>query len=87
MPSARFRAVKQAIIANVGFLFMVTIWGAMFPALERILRTWDVFSATAGRHTLAVIALLLVLSLRERRGPHPSRAAVGPVACCSASSA
>ena len=29
---------------------MVVIWGAMFPALERILRTWDVFSATAGRH-------------------------------------
>ena len=69
MPSARSGAVKQAIIANVGFLFMVTIWGAMFPALERILRTWDVFSATAGRHTLAVIALLLVLSLRERAVP------------------
>jgi drug/metabolite transporter (DMT)-like permease len=62
-------AVKQAIAANLGFLVMVTIWGAMFPALERILQTWDVFSATAGRHTLAVIALLIVLSVRERRIP------------------
>lgn len=62
-------AVRKVIVANVGFLVMVTIWGAMFPALERILRTWDVFSATAGRHTLAVIALLIVLSIRERSIP------------------
>jgi drug/metabolite transporter (DMT)-like permease len=62
-------AVRKAIVANIGFLVMVTIWGAMFPALEFILRTWDVFSATAGRHTLAVITLLIVLSLRERRIP------------------
>ena len=62
-------ALRKAIVANLGFLVMVTIWGAMFPALERILKTWDVFSATAGRHTLAVIALLAVLSIRERRIP------------------
>lgn len=65
----RASAVRKAFVANLGFLVMVTIWGAMFPALERILRTWDVFSATAGRHTLAVIALLAVLSMRERRIP------------------
>jgi len=69
MSLARTPAVRTAIVANLGFLVMVTIWGAMFPALERILRTWDVYSATAGRHTLAVMALLIVLSLRERRIP------------------
>lgn len=69
MPSARAAALKRAIIANLGFLFMVVIWGAMFPALERILRTWDVFSATAGRHTLAVATLLIALSIRERSIP------------------
>jgi len=69
MLSARSSAFKQAIIANVGLLFMVTIWGAMFPALESVLRTWDVYSATAGRHTLAVIALFVVLSIRERSIP------------------
>jgi len=31
-------AVRKAIVANIGFLVMVTIWGAMFPALEFILR-------------------------------------------------
>jgi drug/metabolite transporter (DMT)-like permease len=62
-------SVSKVIVATVGFLFMVTIWGAMFPALERILRSWDVYSATAGRHTLAVIALLIVLSIRERSIP------------------
>jgi len=65
----RASAVRKAIIANLGFLLMVVIWGAMFPALERILRTWDVFSATAGRHTLAVVTLLIVLSIRERSIP------------------
>lgn len=65
----RTSALGRAVVANVGLLVMVTIWGAMFPALERILRTWDVFSATAGRHTLAVISLLVVLSIRERRIP------------------
>ena len=49
----------------------------MFPALERILRTWDVFSATAGRHTLAVIALLLVLSHPRAARARPSRHALG----------
>jgi drug/metabolite transporter (DMT)-like permease len=65
----RAATVRKAIVANLGFLFMIIIWGAMFPALERILRTWDVFSATAGRHTLAVITLLIVLSIRERSIP------------------
>ena len=69
MVAARADALKRAVIANLGLLFMVVIWGAMFPALERILRSWDVFSATAGRHTLAVIALLIVLSMRERAIP------------------
>jgi drug/metabolite transporter (DMT)-like permease len=69
MVAARTDSLKRAVIANLGLLFMVVIWGAMFPALERILRTWDAFSATAGRHTLAVIALLIVLSVRERAIP------------------
>ena len=69
MSAAPAGAFRNAIVANLGFLVMVTIWGAMFPALERILQTWDVYSATAGRHTLAVIAMLLVLSIRERGIP------------------
>src|SRR5262245_10873425 len=69
MATNRAYSVRNAIVANLGFLVMVVIWGAMFPALERILRTWDVFSATAGRHTFAAVALLAVLWVRERRIP------------------
>lgn len=69
MSAAPAGALRNAVVANLGFLVMVIIWGAMFPALERILQTWDVYSATAGRHTLAVIAMLFVLSIRERGIP------------------
>src|SRR5215468_3689335 len=69
MSTDRSHPFRKAIVANLGLLVMVTIWGAMFPALERVLRTWDVYSATAGRHTLAVVTLLIVLSIRDRRIP------------------
>lgn len=69
MTSARSTAVKAAIAANLGLLLMVILWGAMFPALERILQSWDVLSATAGRHTVAVLVLLVALSVRERGMP------------------
>jgi drug/metabolite transporter (DMT)-like permease len=69
MSAGRADLVRNAIVANLGLVLMVVIWGAMFPAIERILATWDVFSATAGRHTVALVGLLLVMSIRERRVP------------------
>ncbi|MGE0118389.1 MAG: DMT family transporter [Dongiaceae bacterium] len=69
MSAGRADPVRSAVAANLGLLLMVVIWGAMFPAIERILETWDVISATAGRHTLAVVALLLVLAIRDRGVP------------------
>ena len=66
---ARTDVVRSAIVANLGLLLMVVVWGAMFPAIERILATWDVLSATAGRHTVALLGLLLVMSIRERSVP------------------
>src|SRR5262249_6945882 len=69
MSTDRSNPFRRTIVANLGLVVMVAIWGAMFPALERVLRTWDVYSATAGRHTLAVVTLLIVLSIRERRIP------------------
>jgi len=62
-------AVRKAVLANLGLLLMVILWGAMFPVVERILATWDVLSATAGRHTVALAGLLLVMSIRERSMP------------------
>ena len=63
MSAGRADVVRSAVAANLGLLLMVVIWGAMFPAIERILQTWDVISATAGRHTLAVVALLVRFGL------------------------
>jgi drug/metabolite transporter (DMT)-like permease len=69
MAVGRTELVRTAIVANLGLLLMVAVWGAMFPAIERILATWDVLSATAGRHTVALVGLLLVMSIRERDVP------------------
>jgi drug/metabolite transporter (DMT)-like permease len=69
MAAARTDVVRSALVANLGLLLMVVVWGAMFPAIERILVSWDVLSATAGRHTVALLGLLLVMSIRERQLP------------------
>ena len=47
--AGRVDPVRSAVAANLGLVLMVVIWGAMFPAIERILATWDVISATAAR--------------------------------------
>jgi len=60
---------RSALVANLGLLLMVVTWGSMFPVLDRILDTWDALSATITRHALAVVTLLVVLSLRDRRFP------------------
>ncbi|MGH6931884.1 MAG: DMT family transporter [Dongiaceae bacterium] len=67
--SNRTPALKTVILANLGFLAMVTMWGTFFPVVETILKGWDVLSATAGRHSLAVLALFAVLTIREREFP------------------
>jgi drug/metabolite transporter (DMT)-like permease len=69
MSAGRADLVRNAIVANLGLLLMVVIWGTMFPAIERVLVTWDVLSATAGRHSVALVGLFLVMSIRERRVP------------------
>jgi drug/metabolite transporter (DMT)-like permease len=69
MSAGRADLVRTAVVANLGLLLMVVVWGTMFPAIERILATWDVLSATAGRHTVALVGLLLVMSIHERRVP------------------
>ena len=62
-------SLKNVVIAHLGFLLMVSLWGALFPAVEQVLKTWDVVSTTAGRHTFAVLALLVALAIGERRFP------------------
>jgi drug/metabolite transporter (DMT)-like permease len=69
MSADRSSLVRTIVIANVGFLVMVGLWGTFFPILERLLATWDVFSATVARHGLAALVLLSALALRERQVP------------------
>src|SRR5215475_18011 len=68
-PTDRSATVRDTVVANLGFLLMVSLWGAMFPAIEQILKSWNVVSTTTGRHSFAVVALLAVLALSERRFP------------------
>lgn len=67
MPSPR-----DLVLANLGLLLMVLSWGAFFPILERILQSWDVFSATLARQICGAAVLLFGVMLVRRREPLPA---------------
>jgi drug/metabolite transporter (DMT)-like permease len=48
--------------ANLGMLLTVCVWGAFFPVLERLLLSWDVYSATLGRQLFGTVALAVLLA-------------------------
>jgi len=62
-------SLKQLAIANLALIVNTTTWGTFFPVLELQLRSWDMFSASAGRQVAAVIALLSMIACVERRWP------------------
>jgi len=51
---------------------MVLSWGAFFPILERILQSWDVFSATLARQICGAAVLMVGVAAVRRREPLPS---------------
>jgi drug/metabolite transporter (DMT)-like permease len=57
--------------ANLGMLLTVCVWGAFFPILERLLLTWDVYSATLGRQVCSLIPLFIVVLADRHRAPLP----------------
>ena len=67
MPSPR-----DLVLANLGLLLMVLSWGAFFPILERILVTWDVFSATLARQICGAGVLMIGVMAVRRREPMPA---------------
>lgn len=69
LPGDGRKAARGLVLANLGLLLMVLLWGTFFPLLERLLETWDVYSITAARHGTAVCVLLAVLALRDGRFP------------------
>jgi drug/metabolite transporter (DMT)-like permease len=62
-------SLRSIIIANLGLVVMITMWGTFFPLLEFVLKTWDPMSATIGRHLTAVVTLLAAIMLRHREFP------------------
>jgi drug/metabolite transporter (DMT)-like permease len=61
--------LRSIVIANLGLLVMIAMWGTFFPLLEFVLKTWDPMSATIGRHLMAVITLLAAIMLLDRSFP------------------
>lgn len=59
------------MLANLGLLLMVLSWGAFFPILERILQSWDVFSATLARQICGAAVLMTGVMMVRRREPLP----------------
>jgi drug/metabolite transporter (DMT)-like permease len=51
---------------------MVLSWGAFFPILERILQSWDVFSATLARQICGAAVLMFGVMMVRRREPLPA---------------
>ena len=67
MPSPR-----DLVLANLGLLLMVLSWGAFFPILERILQSWDVFSATLARQICGAGVLMIGVMTVRHREPLPA---------------
>lgn len=67
MPSPR-----DLVLANLGLLLMVLSWGAFFPILERILQSWDVFSATLARQICGAGVLIFGVMAVCHREPLPA---------------
>ncbi|MFO0991084.1 MAG: DMT family transporter [Hyphomicrobiales bacterium] len=67
MPSPR-----DLVLANLGLLLMVLSWGAFFPILERILQSWDVFSATLARQICGAGVLMIGVMAVRHREPLPA---------------
>ena len=75
MPSPR-----DLVLANLGLLLMVLSWGAFFPILERILHSWDVFSATLARQICGAGVLMIgVMTVRHCEPLPASVVAILPV--------
>ena len=66
-----FTPSADRLRANLGMLLTICVWGAFFPVLERLLLTWDAYSATLGRQACSLVALYAVVLADRRRAPLP----------------
>jgi drug/metabolite transporter (DMT)-like permease len=71
--------LRELVLANSGLLLMIFVWGAFFPLLERLLLSWDFYSATVGRQLLGGLILAFAVFAQRRRTPLPQRIRWGRV--------
>jgi drug/metabolite transporter (DMT)-like permease len=64
-----FAPARERLLANFAMLLTVIGWGAFFPILERLLLSWDLYSATLGRQILGTVTLFAVAFADRRRAP------------------
>lgn len=57
--------MRERVLANGALTAAIFLWGSFYSVVEDLLRTWDIFSATAGRMILGSAILLVALFLRE----------------------
>jgi len=77
---ARSLALRDLVLANLALLVMISVWGAFFPMLERLLTHWDLYSATVGRQLLGTLVLFPCLFVERRRIPIPGLRSLGRLA-------
>jgi len=64
-PAAR----RDLLVGNGAAFVMTLLWGTNFPLVEQLLRSWDIFSATAARQFIGAVTLLVLLVAQRRRWP------------------
>ena len=69
--SGRGLSLRQLLLANLALLVMISVWGAFFPLLERLLQHWDVYTCTIGRQVIGTLVLLPCLLVERHRIPLP----------------
>jgi drug/metabolite transporter (DMT)-like permease len=71
--------LRELALANFGLLLMIFVWGAFFPLVERLLLSWDFFSATVSRQLLGSLILAVAVFAQRGRIPLPQRIPWGRV--------
>ena len=81
MPGDSNRAVtlRELVLANGGLTLNVAFSGALFPVIERLLASWDVYSITLARQIVGAAVLFLAVFIERRRAHLPRVTAWWPI--------
>jgi drug/metabolite transporter (DMT)-like permease len=63
--------LRELALANLGLTLMICCWGAFYPVLEQLLKSWDVYSVTLVRQVLGTAVLFSAVYLQRHQAPLP----------------